>query len=120
MLEHLNIRDAVKVPTKDTGTLDSSCFQLIYDSEVITLRAASVSEKRQWINQVDSAKKVLVKHNKPVVEKLKSGNEIGTLNVKVLRALNCLEPGKLRSILVVAKIGNKLSINNIRESAPEE
>lgn len=43
------------MPHKETGPLDGTCFQLLFEGEILTFRVDSVSEKLQWINQIDSA-----------------------------------------------------------------
>jgi hypothetical protein len=119
MLEQLAVREAVKVTGKDTGPLDSSCFQIIYEGEIITLRSTNVSEKRQWINQIETAKTSLqkAKVSASASEKNPSADTIGTLNVQVFGPQNCFEPGKYRAIFVVGKIKGQILKSKIVDAS---
>jgi Pleckstrin homology domain/C2 domain len=89
LLSDLAVREASRLANKDVGPIDESCFQLVIKDEVITLRANSASEKRQWIKQISDAIK---QHN----NRAKSGNAkrsaindtVGTLKFSILEARN--------------------------------
>jgi C2 domain len=122
MLEQLTIREAAKTAGKDTGPLDSSCFQIIYAGEVITLRASNVSEKRQWINQVEAAKANLQKTldtrgTFSATDKNPTADTIGTLNVQVFGPQKCFEQGKYRAIFVVGKIKGQILKSKIVDAS---
>lgn len=119
ILEQVTIREAVKTAGKDTGPLDTTCFQIIYAGEVITLRASNVSEKRQWINQVETAKTNLQKAigSSSAAVKHSTADTIGTLNVQVFGPQNCFEPGKYRAIFVVGKIKGQILKSKIVDAS---
>jgi hypothetical protein len=100
----------VRVASKDTGPLDNTCFQILYETEIITLRASSSSEKRQWINQVESAKKAWKVQRPKSTEKMRNSSQdtIGTLNVLLLSLQNCKCPGKYRKIFAVGRINDQI------------
>lgn len=39
---------------RQTLTIDDSCFQIVHLQDIISVKASSVSEKRKWVNQIDS------------------------------------------------------------------
>ncbi|KAI8340948.1 hypothetical protein BC941DRAFT_488850 [Chlamydoabsidia padenii] len=54
-IERLVIRDNQMTNSKSTfggNTIDETHFQIVYGSVVISVKAASQSQKRQWINQI--------------------------------------------------------------------
>jgi flagellar motor switch protein FliG len=89
MIQKILVREAQKVPNRDVGDLDSTCFQILDGEEVITVRTSNISETRQWINSIDGA----IKNQKQVLKKTKLGTQselmsaIGTLEVVLLNAI---------------------------------
>ncbi|KAJ1342866.1 hypothetical protein BSLG_002525 [Batrachochytrium salamandrivorans] len=55
LLSDMIVREAVKTGAKDVGSIDKCCLQIVMEHEVITLRAMAVSDKRQWLNQIEAA-----------------------------------------------------------------
>lgn len=95
------IQEAKAVPNRDVGTIDKCCFQLITKGDVITLRAGSASEKRQWMNQVSDA----IKKHSAQEKKIKSGRSnqehheetVGTLKLALLKGRGLAVEGGTRS-----------------------
>jgi hypothetical protein len=120
MLEDVSVSDVIKTG-KDVGTINKATFQIIYGSDEITLKAPSVSEKRQWINQIEAAKKICIslKSKTSSPNKLKGNNldTIGTLNLILLEASNCLEIVKNRQIFAVGQIRDQVLKSKIVDGA---
>jgi hypothetical protein len=115
LLTELSVREATRVPNKDIGVLDNCCFQLLFEDEILTLRTNNVSEKRQWINQVETARK-MNQPSKPKSNQLLSSQSeaIGTLNVVLIRARKSASSGMqalilapCREIFAVANVGEQ-------------
>ncbi|KAJ3318153.1 Intersectin 1 (SH3 domain protein) [Boothiomyces sp. JEL0866] len=110
MLNHLSIRDAIKLPQKDTGDITNCSFQIIYEDEIITLRTANVSEKRQWINLVEAAikefKLSMIKE-KSSVNMNNAQQAIGTVRVKLLDGVHKSDPNKPKKVFAIVRIGHQ-------------
>jgi hypothetical protein len=111
MLSHLEIREACRISNKDVGSLDNCCFQIIHETEIITLRVTNVSEKRQWMNQIEAAIKLHhTKANKKSVQKHNSGvtSTIGTLNVLLMRAYKLGFQTSFKEVFAVVRVGEQI------------
>lgn len=87
--------------------MDTCCFQIIHDNDIITLRSPNSSEKRQWINQIESAiGAAKSKNQKSSGNKGPAGQAIGTLNVRVMKATG--DTRKYRQIFAVARVGDQV------------
>lgn len=106
MLDHLSIREAIKLPQKDTGDITNCSFQIIYEGEIITLRTTNVSEKRQWINLVEAAikefKLSMIKE-KSSVNMNNAQQAIGTVRVKLLEGVHRSDPNSMYILTVEPK-----------------
>ena len=49
------IRDVPRNFAKDVGTVDDCSFQIVHMDKIITLRASTPSEKRQWMKVSEAA-----------------------------------------------------------------
>ncbi|KAJ3337239.1 Intersectin 1 (SH3 domain protein), partial [Kappamyces sp. JEL0680] len=118
LIEGVTIGDAVRLPSKDTGPIDNTCFQIGYENEIITLRASNVSEKRQWINLVDIARKNYQTFNLKAASLSKpAADTIGTLNLILLSASHCLDPGKFREVFAAGRIKEQVLKSKIVDAA---
>nr|KAJ3421080.1 Intersectin 1 (SH3 domain protein) [Polyrhizophydium stewartii] len=103
MIADMAVREAVKTPGKDVGAIDKTCLQIIDAGDVITLRAASASDKRQWINQIEAAISAYTAASKrrmsvaggAALTPTRLGQTIGTLEVRLHQAthLGSIERG---------------------------
>ncbi|KAJ3270432.1 Intersectin 1 (SH3 domain protein) [Terramyces sp. JEL0728] len=110
MLNHLSIRDAIKLPQKDTGDITNCSFQIIYEEEIITLRTTNVSEKRQWINLVEAAikefKLSMIKE-KSSINMNNAQQAIGTVRVRLLEGVHKSDPSKPKKVFAVVRVGHQ-------------
>lgn len=85
---------------------DSDSFQIDFEDQSIMVRALSISEKRQWINQIESARKVCrdLEAKKQNQSKLSNPSNIGTLSVLLCEARNCLDTLKTREVFALGRI----------------
>jgi Ca2+-dependent lipid-binding protein len=102
------IRDVPKSgpSTKDVGVIDESSFQIVHIDKIITLRAPSPSEKKQWLNVVESciedAEKKLTQDEVNIPHKMKSLVDrpiIGTLEVKLLETKKLACSDRIRKFI---------------------
>lgn len=117
MLDALSIREAAKIPNKDTGILDSTCFQIIVDEEVLTLRASSVADKLVWITKVTNAQNAV--HQEGALNQKKphtSVENIGTLNIQLL-GVSGIESGQFRNIFALGRIKDQELKSRIVEAS---
>jgi hypothetical protein len=98
MLDSLTVQDT-----------DSDSFQIAFDDQTIMLRALSSSEKRQWINQIESARKAYrdVLTKKAQLGASNPSKTIGTLSVLLCEARNCKDTVKTREIFAMGQIGGQ-------------
>lgn len=85
------IRDVPKNFGKDVGTVDDCSFQIVHLDKIITLRASTPSEKRQWIKVTEGAisdaeKRLASSFSDDKLHKESNIPIIGTLEVKLLEA----------------------------------
>jgi hypothetical protein len=123
MIESLQVREAIA--GKDFGNIDSNCFQLVYENEIISLRTNNVSEKRQWINQVESAIKTLQTKAKLNSINLNPGagvSAIGTLNVMLIKAVRSSSkvPPLNGDIFAYTKVGDQMLKSKIVDAKGKE
>lgn len=50
-------------------TVDDSCFQILHLQDILTVKAPSVSEKRKWLNQMDTQCSYYINVEKKLQEK---------------------------------------------------
>lgn len=84
------IRDVPKNFGKDVGAVDDCSFQIVHMDKIITLRAPSSSDKKQWMKIAEGAiadaeKKIAASYSGDKLD-LQQGEMIGTLEVKLLEA----------------------------------
>lgn len=103
MLNQVTAQEAVRFSNKDVGSVDANCFQILLGEDVITLKASTVSEKRQWLNQLQSAISYLKSARKRDAkqEGPKKHETIGTLEVILYESKN---------VSIVERGGKKLNI----------
>ncbi|KAI8901879.1 hypothetical protein BC833DRAFT_617246 [Globomyces pollinis-pini] len=121
MLDSLIVREAIRVAGKDCGPLDNCCLQFVYEDEVMTFRAANVSEKRLWMNQVESAIRTISSIAKSTTGLNATLSEtMGTLSVHLVETRGRTEPGNRKELFVVAKLsGQTLKSKLIHPSRPQ-
>lgn len=107
------------ISIKDLADIDPAAFSIIYDDQSLNVKAVGVSEKRQWINQIEGAKKVAVgSRSKPSAVSLKANSDrIGTLKVQLIQTIKCLRPGKYRQIFAVGKIKDQVLKSKVVDAA---
>jgi hypothetical protein len=83
---------------------------MIFENEILTFRTSNVSEKRQWLNQIESAIRASHTAEVPKPEGKSLGNAIGTLHVLISKAkkTNSSRTTRTSQILVVAKVGSQV------------
>ncbi|OAJ42474.1 hypothetical protein BDEG_25924 [Batrachochytrium dendrobatidis JEL423] len=92
MMSDMIAREAARLSNKDAGLIDKCCLQIVMENDIITLRAMSVSDKRQWLNQIEAAVKIERTAQKRLAggqkmqASIMSQTTIGTLEVKLYQA----------------------------------
>lgn len=85
----MNVREAQKLPNKDSGPIDASCFQIVVRNEIITLRVNSASEKRRWMADIgDAIKKHNLHSSNSNIAPQSTKKAIGTLKLSLYHAKN--------------------------------
>lgn len=92
---------------KDVGVVDESSFQVVHIDKVITLRAGSASDKRQWMNVVEGAiaqaeKRLTKEMSMDMIQDSVDKPMIGTLEVNLLEAKKLAGSDKIRKFLICA------------------
>ena len=98
------IRDVTKTGAggKDIGTIDEMTFQVVHIDKIITLRAITASDKRQWMKILESTiqqaeKQMAAQSSQDMAVAQKSDRRmIGTLEFKVLEAKKLAGSEKIR------------------------
>jgi hypothetical protein len=101
MLDSLTVKD----------TPDSDSFQILFEDQVMMLRALNISEKRQWINQIESARKSLRNLSSKHGDGSRTSSvskKIGTLSVLLCKACDCIDSVKTREIFALGQIENQI------------
>eukprot|EP00842_Homolaphlyctis_polyrhiza_P006330 jgi/Hompol1/6699/HPOL_000301-RA len=109
MLCDISIREASKTLGREVGTIDACCFQIVFGDDIITLRCVSISDKRQWMNQIEAAiqahrtaeKRALQSPLGEPSDFASAAHTIGTLEVRLLQATG---------IGPIERRGNKLDV----------
>jgi hypothetical protein len=127
-LGEIIIRDVPKSgpSTKDVGMVDESSFQIVHIDKVITLRANSPSDRRQWISMVEGClaqaeKKSQKDKNQDVVLSDDSRPMIGTLEVRILEAKKLAGSDRIRirpGVFCVLSLENQIIRSKTSQSWP--
>ena len=89
---------------KDVGTVDECSFQLVHIDKLITVRATSASDKKQWMNIVDSHIGLVdgqlssESKNDLFLNQNMSKKMIGTLEIKLIEATKLTGTDKIRKL----------------------
>lgn len=106
---------------KPPFAVDDTCFQVIHVQEVITLRASSVSAKRNWLNHLDNACSAISMAIRRQERAKHSGgvNAMGTLQITVHEARDLTQPENTSrsDVFVAAQVERQVSkTRSVRDS----